>query len=421
MFKFIHAADIHLDSPLRKLERYDGAPVEEIRGATRRALLNLVQLALDEEVAFVLIAGDVYDGNWRDFKTGLFFCSEMVRLREAEIPVYLISGNHDAANQMTKSLELPSNVKRLPSNKPATVTLDRYGVSIHGQGFVNAAVREHLAAAYPRATPGHFNIGLLHTSAGGSPLHEPYAPCKHDDLRSKEYDYWALGHIHQRGVVWGDPRIQFAGNTQGRHIRETGAKGCLVVSVDDRRSAGVRFEPLDVFRWELVNVDASNAESGYDVVDCVGDELRRVRADCDNRPLAVRVQVRGASRAHESLAAEPARWTNEIRAIASDIAAGCAWIEKVKLETSPALDLDSTRWAEGPLGELSEYVAQLQADPADCARLADELADLKRKLPAVLKEGDDRIDLEDPKLLVDALRHVEPMLLGRLRAWRDAP
>ncbi len=419
MFKFIHAADIHLDSLLKRPEQYEGAPVDEIRGATRRALENLVRLAIDEEVAFVLIAGDVYDGNWRDFKTGLFFCLEMVRLREAELPVYLISGPHAAAHQMTRSWALPDNVKRLSSNIPATVTLDRYGVSIHGQGFANAAVRENLAAAFPRATPGQFNIGLLHTSASGSPLHEPYAPCNYDDLRSKEYDYWALGHIHQRGEVWGDPRIQFAGNTQGRHMRETGPKGCLVVSVDDRRNVDVRFEPLDVFRWERAFIDAGNAESGYDVVDRVADELRRVRGDCDNRPVAVRVQVHGVSRAHEGLAAEPARWTNEIRAIARDSAAGSVWIEKVKLETSSALGFDSTRWAEGPLGELAEYIALLQSDPVECARLAGELAELKRKLPAEFKEGEDRIDLDDPKLLADALRHVEPMLLGRLRAGGD--
>ncbi|HEV3007227.1 MAG TPA: DNA repair exonuclease, partial [Pirellulales bacterium] len=175
MFKFIHAADIHLDSPLKGLEQYEGAPIDEIREATRRALANLVRLAIAEDVAFVLIAGDVYDGNWRDFKTGLYFAGEMSRLREAQIPVYLISGNHDAANRMTRSLELPANVTRLPSRKPATVRLDEIGVSIHGQGFASPAVLDNLAAAYPPATPGHFNIGLLHTSAGGSQLHEPYA------------------------------------------------------------------------------------------------------------------------------------------------------------------------------------------------------------------------------------------------------
>ncbi|MDZ7615944.1 MAG: DNA repair exonuclease, partial [Patescibacteria group bacterium] len=99
--KFIHAADVHLDSPLQGLMRYEGAPADEIRAATRRALENLVALALEEDVAFVLIAGDVYDGDWKDHNTGLFFASQMARLREADIPVVMISGNHDAANKMT--------------------------------------------------------------------------------------------------------------------------------------------------------------------------------------------------------------------------------------------------------------------------------------------------------------------------------
>jgi len=80
-FRFIHAADIHLDSPLRGLDRYDGAPVEEIRGATRRALENLVDVCLAERVAFLLIAGDIYDGDWKDYNTGLFFHRQMSRLR----------------------------------------------------------------------------------------------------------------------------------------------------------------------------------------------------------------------------------------------------------------------------------------------------------------------------------------------------
>jgi len=97
MFTFLHAADIHLDSPLLKLEHYDGAPVEDLRQATRRALENLVELAVVESVDFVLIAGDLYDGDWKDYNTGLYFVSQMTRLREAGIPVYIIAGNHDAA------------------------------------------------------------------------------------------------------------------------------------------------------------------------------------------------------------------------------------------------------------------------------------------------------------------------------------
>ena len=193
MFKFIHAADIHLDSPLIGLQQYPGAPVEEIRGATRQALQALVELAMSEAVALVLIAGDLYDGNWKDYNTGLFFTAQMSRLREAGIQICLISGNHDAASHMTKDLRLPDNVFRPSHNAPESLILEDLGVVVHGQGFYKKAVTENLAVQFPLPRPGLFNIGLLHTSANGRPGHEPYAPCTLEDLLSKGYDYWAPG------------------------------------------------------------------------------------------------------------------------------------------------------------------------------------------------------------------------------------
>lgn len=414
MFKFIHAADIHLDSPLKGLERYEGAPVDELRGATRQALENLVRLAIDEEAAFVVIAGDVYDGKWQDYNTGLFFIKQLGRLCEAGIRVYLISGNHDAENRMTRTLRLPDKVVSLKTKTAQTCLLEEFGVSIHGQGFANAAVLENLAAAYPQATPGHFNIGLLHTCATGAEGHERYAPCTLDDLRSKGYDYWALGHIHQRGKLAADAEIHFSGNLQGRHIREAGAKGCLVVSVDDRGRPAVRFEPLDVVRWETAVVDAAEAADGYDVVERCGQRLRALLAEGEGRLLAARVEVRGACRAHAALAAEPLKWTNELRAAAHDAGAGRVWLEKIKLRTSPEAALDDARLGDGPLGELVDYLGELRARPDELGWLADELAELKRKLPAELLEGDDPLRLDNPRWLAEQLQHVEPILLSRL-------
>jgi exonuclease SbcD len=167
MLKFIHAADIHLDSPLKGLEDYEGAPVEEIRAATRRALENLVKLAIEEQVDFVLIAGDVYDGDCTDYNTGLFFTGQLVQLREAGIPVYLIAGNHDAANKMSRSLKLPDNTRMLSHEEPETVLLEELRVAIHGQSFASQAVTDDLSQGYPEARKGMFNIGMLHTSATG--------------------------------------------------------------------------------------------------------------------------------------------------------------------------------------------------------------------------------------------------------------
>lgn len=248
MFKFLHAADIHLDSPLLRLDVYEGAPAADIRGATRRAFENLVQTALAETVDFVLLAGDVYDGNWKDYNTGLHFASRLARLREAGIPVLLAAGNHDAASSISRSLRLPDSVRVFPHDRPATVVLEPVNVAVHGQGFGTPAVRVDLSRGYPPPVPGCFNVGLLHTAVNGREGHEPYAPCTLAALREKGYDYWALGHVHQHEVLSEAPLVVFPGNTQGRHARETGPKECVLVTVDDADRTAVDFRPLDIVR-----------------------------------------------------------------------------------------------------------------------------------------------------------------------------
>ncbi|MFT6382943.1 MAG: DNA repair exonuclease SbcCD nuclease subunit, partial [Akkermansiaceae bacterium] len=256
MFTFIHAADLHLDSPLRGLSRHDDAPVSAIRGATRRALENLVDLALEKEVDFVLIAGDLYDGDLKDFTTALFFNRQMLRLKSAGIPVFAISGNHDAASVITKALSPPENVQFFPVKKPGTFSFPKLPVTIHGQGFANASVQENLAANYPDARPDHFNIGLLHTSLAGSSVHDTYAPCSLADLEKKGYQYWALGHIHQPEVIREDPWIVYPGNIQGRKVNETGPRGCSLVEVNDALEVTSHTHiPLDVVRWSHLELD----------------------------------------------------------------------------------------------------------------------------------------------------------------------
>ena len=420
MFKFIHAADIHLDSPLRGLERYEGAPVEQIRRATRRALENLVELAIEQSAAFVLIAGDLYDDDWKEFRTGLYFVSQMVRLRHAGIRVFLIAGNHDAANKMTRKLPLPDNVRMLSPSKPETVFLDEYEVAIHGQSFARGAVLENLAAGYPAAKPGLFNIGLLHTAATGREGHEPYAPCTLDDLRSKQYDYWALGHVHKQERLSSDPPIIFPGNLQGRHIRETGPKGCMLVTVNDRRQPEVEPRWLDVLRWETCRVDPSTVETGHDLLDRIRKHLAALAAQADDRPLAVRVEVAGPCPAHRALAAEPHRWTNEIRALAQDVGSGELWIEKVSMRTWTPADRASALAADGPIGELIQGIAELKSDPARLASLGGELEDLFDKLPPELKEGAGAIGLDRPERIREILAEAEQILVHQLLSREGA-
>jgi exonuclease SbcD len=414
MLRFIHAADIHLDSPLKGLEKYPGAPADEIRGATRRALDNLVDLAIDRKVDFVLIAGDLYDGDWKDHNTGLYFVNRMNRLREEGIPVAMISGNHDAANKMTKSLRLPDNVELLVAGKPSTAKSARFaelGVAIHGQSFSTAAEFENLARGYPAKRSGLFNIGLLHTSLDGAEGHEPYAPCTIDDLRQKEYDYWALGHVHNRQVCHDDPPIVFPGNIQGRHIRETSAKGCYVVTADDQGQCELEFVPLDVFRWEFCTVDASGAKRPDDVLDQFAAELERKAELHVGLPLAVRIEVTGATAAHDALRSDTVHWSNQLRAVASRH----VWIEKIKWSTTPRHEPGDLTDHSGPIGTLQTLLEELRNDPAELQRLAEELGDLQRKLPEELTHGNDALRLNDAEQLQRWLDEVEPLLLTRLR------
>jgi DNA repair exonuclease SbcCD nuclease subunit len=414
MFKFLHAADIHLDSPLHKLDYYEGAPAEEIRRATRRALDNLVQTAIAEEVSFVLIAGDLYDGDWKDYHTGLYFVSQTSKLRDTNIPVYIVAGNHDAASKITKSLRLPQNVHLLPSSKPSTHRLEDLGVAIHGRSFATPAVKKDLSVDYPPPLPGYFNIGVLHTCASGREGHEPYAPCTLEGLRAKGYDYWALGHVHQFEVLSDDPPVVFSGNIQGRHIRETGPKGCVLVAVDDRGRPEPVFKPLDVIRWIVADVSAAGVESGFEAVDRTSERITQLVDENEGVPLVVRVIIAGETSAHSELGADAERWTNEIRSAVIDSSGERVWIEKVKIRTRlPGVEEPATI-AAGALGELLRLFDELSSDRSQLAVLAGELHDLAKKLPREFKEGAGDIQLDDPEWLAGVLELVRPMLIRRL-------
>jgi predicted phosphodiesterase len=417
--KFVHAADLHLDSPLRGLVRYEGAPLGAMRAATRRAFENLIDLCLEENAKFLVLAGDIYDGNWKDYGTGLFFTAQLSRLRAADIPVVLVRGNHDAASQITKHLRLPSHVRELSVKAPESFEIPGTGVWVHGQGFPTRAVTDDLAAAYPEAKRGAFNIGLLHTSAGGREGHENYAPCRIETLVGKGYDYWALGHVHQREVLSENPYIVFPGNLQGRHARETGAKGATVVTVDERRIESVEHRALDVVRWTLVDVDASGAASGHDVVDLAKDALARALADADGIAIAARVRLVGATPAHPMLSASPEQYANEIRVAATDLADEAVFVENVVFDTHTTIDLAKVRAQHDAIGQLARSLDAAKTDGATLKLLAAELAELKQRLPLELREGDGALTFDDAHMR-RVIDDVEQMLIPRLLAREAA-
>ena len=340
MFRFIHCADLHLDSPLRGLASRAGAPVEQLRGASRRALDQLIDLAKAQSVDFVVIAGDVYDRDWKDYNTGLFFRSRMIKLRDAGIPVFLIAGNHDAASVISRKLSLPENVKVFSSRAAETAEPAEWPLALHGMSFPNRAVDENLVARYPAAVAGTFNIGILHTSLAGNAGHDTYAPCTLEDLAAKGYDYWALGHIHQPAVICEKPWVVYPGNLQGRHARECGQRGCRVVSVSDELEVThCAWQPLDVARWASLAEDLTHTGSLDELLRLTRAAMAEAVEQAADRLLAVRVTFTGTTALHGELCSRPDHLEAEVEACAQDFGEDRVWIERVKVETDPVVSL----------------------------------------------------------------------------------
>lgn len=426
--RFIHAADLHIDSPLRGLNRFEGTPVARLRSATRQALTRLVDLALDEEVDFVLIAGDLYDRDWQDFHTGLFVREQMVRLGRQGVKVFIVQGNHDAQGVISRQLPWPDNVKVFSSRSAETVKLDDLRVAIHGHSFPDREVPEDLVPGYPMAVPGYVNIGLLHTSLTGAEGHDTYAPTSLDTLRSKGYDYWALGHVHARQVVCDEPRVVYPGNLQGRHARETGPKGCELVSVAGGK-LDATFVPLDVVRWHQVDVVLNPSHSLDALPRVVGEALQAAVAAAGGERLhAMRVRLTGETPLHTHEARQPGTLAAAVQAAAQDLADADVWIEKVQLALRSPVDRAQLAQRTDALGELVRWVDDLAAEPQALASFGQPvLAEVLDKLPAELRQAltreaaDDVPQWEDAGAMLALLKDAEATLLAHLNVGEEQP
>ncbi len=391
---FLHAADVHLDSPMLELDNYEGAPVAAFRSATREAMSNLVELAIKSEARFVLFAGDLYDGECKNINTAIAFRIQLQELSNHKIKSFIVQGNHDAASRVTKAFggQLPEGVHLFSTKKAETETLGDLSVAIHGQGFDEAAVTEDLSRGYPDPVPGMLNVGLLHTNCIGSAKHGNYSPTTVDRLAARGYDYWALGHVHDFQVLRSeDPWIVYPGNLQGRHIREQGAKGCVRVTVDGGSVIEVEHVPLDVTRWAECKVDASERCSGHEVVAQVAESLTRELELVAPRKLAVRLRIFGASDAHRELALDPMHWQTELREMVATRFEDRVWLEKIRFNTKQPVDQSSLNAREDALGDLWRQIQDLSSVDDALDGLRTELEDMQASWPR-----DPRLDSEPP-------------------------
>ncbi|WP_409299876.1 exonuclease SbcCD subunit D [Peribacillus sp. SCS-155] len=373
-------------------------------------------------MAFIIIAGDLYDGDWKDYNTGLFFINQMVRLQKEGIMVYQIRGNHDASSQITKELKLPENVKELSVHTPETIILEELKVAIHGQGFSSRSVMDNLAVQYPQRKEGYLNIGILHTSATGREGHEHYAPCSLDDMKSKGYDYWALGHIHIRELLSEqNPVILFPGNIQGRHIKETGEKGCTFVHVRDGEIESFRHHSLDVVRWKICEVNVTGAESLDDIVDKARSQLELTYDHAEGRFLAVRFLIHGSCAVHQELFINKEKVINDIRSLSLEVGSGEIWIEKVKIETTNSVNINELKENSTPIASILDYLSSINDDEETIAALLEEFKDIQNALPPELKQNDRGLVFDKPELIKSRMQEVEDLIIHYLTKQEVKP
>ena len=233
--RFIHTADLHLDSPLVGMNQLPEAIFEQVQESTFQSFERIVDKALAEKVDFIIIAGDIYDQHERSLKAQLYFKKQMSRLDEHNIPVYIIHGNHDFTGGSSLHVELPSNVHVFSDEKVERKTFVKDGVplvNLYGYSYPKRAVTENMSRYYVKRGDAPFHIGLLHGTVAGDSEHEPYCPFRVQDLTEKGFDYWALGHIHKRQLLHNEETvILYPGNIQGRHRKEQGEKGAYLIEL----------------------------------------------------------------------------------------------------------------------------------------------------------------------------------------------
>lgn len=397
MYRFVHTADIHLDSPLRSLALRDAELAELIGNATRRAFVRIVDLCLDEQVDALMIAGDLYDGDQTSMKTARFLAEQLRRLHEAGIRVFIIRGNHDAIARITKELVLPESVK-LFSGRAEAVEVDRahggFPIVIHGLSFAQPHAPESLLGKYRPVVDGAVNIGMLHTSLGGAPGHDLYAPCSLAELQATGFDYWALGHVHKRSVVEERGAVVMPGMPQGRDINEAGAKSVTLVAIDDDRSVHIEQRYTSIAQFERVAVDATGLEDWRDLVVAVTRALEKERDAVRSEHLVARLQVTGASPLAWRLRRDADLLKTEADQRASVI--GASWVEK--LEIACHLPGQRVESSGDPLSELHRLIGDdILGSDAFQAELVGMAEELRAQLPQECRDafGSDEASFRD--------------------------
>ena len=409
-FKFVHAADLHLDTPFRGISA-DSALASTFQQATFRAFSRIVDVCLREHVAFLLLAGDLFDAKDRSVRARLALRRELERLEAAGIGAFIVHGNHDPLSGDTGTLGLPGGVKVFgPDWEEVEVRRDgQLLCRVQGLSYPEAEVRENLSTRFRRTAPD-FTVGLLHANLGGVEGHANYAPCTVEDLGARGLDYWALGHVHTRAeyALPGGAVAVYPGNPQGRHVNEPGERGCVLVEVEEGRTRR-RFVPVDRVRWHRLEVSLT----GLGALEAlVGAVTEQVDASCaeELEGHAVRLTLTGRGPLHRELSQPEAlgQLEAELREQLSRRHPPVL-LESLRDASRPEVDMETVRLSGGFTGTLLAEAEALAGDTEALAALWEdaELRALGQRLKRLGVEG---LEKPRPELVEEAgLRVVEQL------------
>ena len=372
--RFVHAADLHLDSPFTGLKA--AAPenvANALVNATFDAFENIINLCIAEEADALLVAGDVYDGADRSLRAQLKFVEGLKKLDAQGIRSFVCHGNHDPLDGWQARLDYPHSCHRFGPDFEVVPVFsgDPDRAVIHGISYPRRDVTENLVHRIDKVDRGPFSIGLLHANVSNDPNHAAYAPCSLDDLAGSGIDYWALGHVHTRQVLGErEPAVVYPGNPQGRHPNEVGPRGVYLVEVDNGGNVGLDFRPMDTVRWARLDSDIGAFETEQELLDALHERIQGVLDGADGRSVVVRMTLTGRGELNRTL-----RRPNSIEDLVEEInrewaeRSPFAWCERIEDASSSPYDREARLKGSDFLAEVLRTADRAKTDPPTDAEL----------------------------------------------------
>lgn len=276
--KILHCADLHIGAA----ESFLGARAESRKAETLLTAEKIINLAKENKVDILLIAGDLFNSNTVDatFVDAVFNCF----LKIPDIKIVYAAGNHDPLNGDSpfKKHKLPQNLFVLKTTD-CFVEFSELNTRVYGRSFKEVYTKG--TSRFSLDTDNSFiNIMCIHGELR-SDLGSDYNSITSEFIEHSGMDYIALGHIHKRSDVakFGKTYVAYCGCPEGQGFDELGEKGVYLGNVS-KTECNLNFVATAKRMHICENVDISNAVNSSEIAQRIEDQLKEKYGDafCDN-------------------------------------------------------------------------------------------------------------------------------------------